>query len=51
MISTNSLIKEKETGDIYRLGATFSTDKSNYLYYTGTGKVVQLDEESSQIFH
>ncbi|EHJ02161.1 Radical SAM domain protein [Clostridium sp. DL-VIII] len=47
MISINSLIKEKETGDIYRLGATFSTDKSDYLYDTGTGKVVQLDDESS----
>lgn len=38
--------KKKESGEIYRFGITFSTEKNHYLYDTGTGKVVQLDQES-----
>lgn len=47
MISLNNLLEKKESGEIYRLGATFFTDKNSYFYDTGTGKAVKLDEESS----
>ncbi len=43
------LAKLKETNEIFRLGKLFNTKKSHYFYDTGTGKVIELDEESYMI--
>lgn len=40
------LLKLKSTGEILRMGALFASEFNNYLYDTGTGKVVLLDDES-----
>lgn len=45
------LFKFKETNKIYRLGKLFITDENKYLYDTGTGKVLLLDEESYNILN
>jgi uncharacterized protein len=50
MLNINDLLEKKESAEIYRLGVTFSTDKNNYLYDTGTGKVVELDDDSLEFF-
>lgn len=38
------------TSEILRMGKIFSTEKNNYFYDTGTGKVIELDDENYYIF-
>lgn len=40
------LINKKE---LFRMGKLFNTNSNNYFYDTGTGKVIQLDDESAYI--
>lgn len=44
------LLNNSENGELKRLGKLFSTEKFNYFYDTGTGKIIQLDERSVGIF-
>lgn len=44
-----ALIGLKESGDMHRQGITFHTSMNSYLYDTGTGKVVLLDEITAPI--
>lgn len=44
------LCELKRTREYRRLGTLFTTSQYIYLYDTGTGKVVQLDEESQKCF-
>lgn len=37
------------TDGIFRMGKLFNTDLNNYFYDTGTGKVIQLDDETFYI--
>ncbi len=37
------------SGSIFRMGKLFNTDLNNYFYDTGTGKVIQLDDETFYI--
>lgn len=39
----------KQKSEIQRLGKLFSTETNNYYYDTGTGKVLQLDDDSFKI--
>lgn len=39
------IINLVNTSDIGRMGKLFSTEKNNYFYDTGTGKVIELDDE------
>lgn len=43
------LIENKKKGEIKRLGTLFSTKNKNYFYDTGTGKVVELDNDGLKI--
>lgn len=44
------LCELKRTREYRRLGTLFTTSQYIYLYDTGTGKVVQLDEEAQKCF-
>ena len=44
------LCELKRTREYRRLGTLFTTSRYIYLYDTGTGKVVQLDEEAQKCF-
>lgn len=46
----DTILKLKETGEIQRMGILFSTERKDYLYDTGTGKVVELKDEEQKIF-
>lgn len=53
----NSILKEykrieeiTEKDNIKRYGKLFNTNFNNYFYDTGTGKVVQLDDEDYELF-
>ncbi len=45
------IINLVNTSDIGRMGKLFSTEKNNYFYDTGTGKVIELDDEDYYIFN
>lgn len=45
------LLELKESGDLARQGIVFRTAENKYLYDTGTGKVVLLDETSAPIIN
>lgn len=46
----DTILKLKETGEIQRMGILFSTERKDYLYDTGTGKVIELEDEEKKIF-
>ncbi|MBZ9626340.1 radical SAM protein [Clostridium sp. FP2] len=46
-----NLFKLKETGQILRVGKLFNTNKNNYFYDTGTGKVLLIDDNIFKIFN
>lgn len=46
----DTILKLKETGEIQRMGILFSTERKDYLYDTGTGKVVEFEDEEKKIF-
>jgi uncharacterized protein len=39
------------TSEIFRMGKIFTTEKNNYFYDTGTGKVIELEDEVYYIFY
>ena len=41
----------KETHELDRMGALFNTERANYYYDTGTGKVLQLDDDVFFVLH
>lgn len=45
----DNLIRLKNDNNINRLGTIFCTNAKNYFYDTGTGKVVELDEDAYKI--
>ncbi len=45
------LFQLKESGEIFRLGKLFSTERNNYFYDTGTGKVLLLEDGSVDMFN
>ncbi|AIQ69738.1 hypothetical protein PGRAT_20480 [Paenibacillus graminis] len=45
------LFELKRNNGIHRLGKLFTTASNTYYYDTGTGKVLQLDKDSSIIMH
>lgn len=47
----NRLLNEKEKGTICRLGTLFFTDHKKYFYDTGTGKVLELDDDGYKILN
>lgn len=49
--SVKKLYDLKKMDDLKRQGITFKTSKSSYLFDTGTGKVVKLDDKSSVIIN
>ncbi len=44
-----NVFKLRESKEIFRMGKLFNTEKNHYYYDVGTGKVIQLDEESYKI--
>jgi uncharacterized protein len=45
------LLQLKRTNKIFRMGKLFNTDLRNYYYDTGTGKVLELDDDSYKIMN
>lgn len=48
-MNLESICELKRTGEYKRLGHLFYTSRSTFLYDTGTGKVIKLDEESKKL--
>lgn len=47
----NQLFELKKQNELKRMGALFSTDRANYYYDTGTGKVFEIDDDTFFILH
>ncbi len=47
----NRLFELKQQNELKRMGALFSTDRANYYYDTGTGKVFEIDDDTFFILH
>ncbi|MGP1455611.1 MAG: hypothetical protein ACTTJ7_07640 [Treponema sp.] len=41
----------KESRELDRMGALFNTERANYFYDTGTGKVLRLDDDVFFVLH
>lgn len=46
-----NVFKLRESKEIFRMGKLFNTEKNHYYYDVGTGKVIQLDENSFKILY
>jgi uncharacterized protein len=50
-IELNRIIELNNAGELSRMGKLFSTSINNYFYDTGTGKVINIDDEIYFIMH